>query len=103
MGSGDAGVGCEVCQSCRMRSLPPEMLSSSVYKVCSHTQSSPISANARLNALQCALSVSAKVPSTSKIRACRAVVDIGFLHQLGAKCMPIGCDGFTLNALIHKL
>src|SRR3989344_9471648 len=57
-----------------MRSLPPVTASNSPYKATSQRQSSPASTNAWLNATRCpSRSVSARVPSTSKINASSAM------------------------------
>src|SRR5512133_2945677 len=63
-----------------MRSLPPEISSRRVYSASSQRQSRPSSAKAWLNAARWARSVSARVPSTSKISAwsgCCIVVSSG--------------------------
>ena len=43
----------------------------------------PLAEKAWLNAARCALSVSARVPSTSKIRACSSLAGMGFFQRIG--------------------
>src|SRR5580700_9451802 len=56
-----------------MRSFPPVTCKSSLYSGRSHRQGNPNAAKAALKASRCTSSVSASVPSTSNIRASKAI------------------------------